>query len=142
MNSVISLISKKLRSAGFTLKGCTREEIETYQNSNELKFPKVYTEFLLTMGKNAGDFMRGSDYEWDELPELKNAANETLADNKLPPLTQEDFVFFMHQGYIFAFFKIGEGEDPKIYLFSEGDKKGVHIKYGSLSDFFHKQYLL
>lgn len=51
-------------------------------------------------------------------------------------LTDNDFVFWMGQGYMFAFFKLKEGNNPPIYFYSEV-KEDQYVKIAnSLTDFY------
>ncbi|HKW23132.1 MAG TPA: hypothetical protein VJO13_17235, partial [Ktedonobacterales bacterium] len=53
--------------------------------------------------------------------ELTNYAHELLDENGFPePLPEDAFAFTMHQGYTFQFFRIGDGDDPPVYWYSEG----------------------
>lgn len=134
---MIDKLARKQREKGFILKGCSMEEINSYENKYGIKLPAVYVDFLKTMGKNAGDYMRGSDFLWHELSGMKEYANELLQENSLEPLKEEDFVFWMHQGYIFSFFKLNDGNDPKVYGFNEGEiEKGIQLKFNSLTDYY------
>ena len=49
-------------------------------------------------------------------------------------LSKEDFVFSMHQGYEFTYFKLSEGDDPPVYQYVEGNGSPV-LTWNSFSDF-------
>ncbi len=36
-------------------------------------------------------------------------------------MPEDAFVFFMHQGYQFMFFRLSEGDDPPVYYYGEGE---------------------
>ena len=64
-------------------------------------------------------------------------------------MTDDDFVFFMHQGYEFCFFKLSEGDNPPVYFYSEEacpfhPRKSAHSNFikitDSLSEFFEGGY--
>jgi hypothetical protein len=83
--------------------------------------PLAFKEVLLLMGHEAGGFLRGSEFLYDDLAQLTNIAAEMLQDARFPErLPPDAFVFFMHQGYQFNFFRVCEGDDPPVYRFYEG----------------------
>lgn len=114
--------------------------------------PVAYMEFLRTMGggqgvidKNAppadSGFMEGEDFYINELFGLKEAGIELMkADNSACALKDDDFVFWMSQGVMFAFFNINEGYDPPVYFYSEGDPNGVKKVSDSFSEFIWDMY--
>ena len=55
-----------------------------------------------------------------KLYELKEWALELLdEDNAENFLTEKDFVFMMHQGYMFWYFKANGIENPNVYFYRE-----------------------
>jgi len=82
-------------------------------------------------------FFRGSDYVIKDIPRLKEGAIELLQENESEEkLTDNNFVFFMHQGYQFYFFNLDEGDNPPVYFYHEGENKDRFIKkYESFTDF-------
>lgn len=136
----IKLLSEILRSRGNKLSPCNAVDIEYIEQKLKTKLPEEYLEFLLTMGRGAGKFMLGSDVFIDELLTLKEGALEIIDENNLPPLPPNAFVFWMHQGYQFAFFEINEKNQLDIYFFSEGNNmKNYKLLNYSLAEFFYKQ---
>ncbi len=136
----IKLLSEILRSRGNKLSPCNARDIENIEQKLKVKLPEEYLEFLLTMGRGAGKFMLGSDVFIDELLTLKEGALEIIDENNLPPLPPNAFVFWMHQGYQFAFFEINEKNQLDIYFFSEGNNmKNYKFLNYSLAEFFYKQ---
>jgi hypothetical protein len=109
-----------LKSAGCELIPCTKSDVLLIEEYYQVKLPTVYKEFLLSMGKGAGAFMRGSSVFFDEIFDLKDGAEELIRDNDLGPMPGDAFVFWMHQGYQIAFFRLSEDEELPIYYFSEG----------------------
>ncbi len=99
---------------------CTEEEVALLEQQTHLSLPRAYREFLLTMGKGAGTLLRGSDWVYSDLPTLREVAPEILEeDHYSHPLPEDAFVFFMHQGYQFRFFRTSEGDDPPVYRYVE-----------------------
>jgi hypothetical protein len=103
------------------LVGCTYHEIIELEKKLGFSLPEAYKEFLLWMGKSGGRVLQGSDCFFEHLPYLKEWAVELLEENHFPYTLPEDaFVFFMHQGYQFSFFRLSEGDDPPTYSYCEG----------------------
>jgi hypothetical protein len=93
---------------------CSQPEIQKVIEYAGGKLPTAYIEFLQEMGRGTEPgFLRGHSCFIDEIFDLRNWAEELLAENEFgKSLKDEDFVFWMSQGYQFAFFKLIEGEDP------------------------------
>ena len=109
---------KPLERAGVT--ACTEQEVAALEQQLNVRLPGAYREFLLWMGKDGGDLLRGTDCSYEIIPKLEPWAVELLAENGLSHLLPGDaFVFLMHQGYQFMFFRLSEGEDPAVYHFDQ-----------------------
>ena len=138
------------RDSSQPLCGCTPEEIRQLEERLGVKLPSAYQEFLRMMGKGAGQFLRGSDCFYPQMRELKTAAVELLEENHFPwALPKDAFVFFMHQGYQFSFFRLSEGENPPTYSYCEGETQESFVKsHERFSDFLateiklHEKYLM
>lgn len=118
-------------------------EIERIERKYEVRLPSVYREFLSLMGKKAGDYMLGSSVFFDEIFTLKQGAEELVEENNLEPIPRTAFIFWMHQGYQAAFFKIGDGDDPPVYYFTEGqDENRFILTEETLTSFFFEQLLM
>lgn len=130
------------------LLGCTQDEVIKLEQQLRIYFPKAYQEFLLLMGHGAGNFLRGSDCFFEHLLCLQNWAVKLLQENNFSESLPEDaFVFLMHQGYQFSFFRLSEGDDPPTYYYCEGSDQNFTRSHDRLSDFLateveiHAQYL-
>ncbi|OCR00093.1 hypothetical protein BCD64_02890 [Nostoc sp. MBR 210] len=100
---------------------CTQEQVCCLEQRFGLTFPVAYQEFLLWGGICAGGLFEGSNCFYKSLPELRQGAEELLNRDEFPELLPEDaFVFLIHQGYIFWFFRTSEGDDPPVYGYEEG----------------------
>ncbi|MCU0543207.1 MAG: SMI1/KNR4 family protein [Oscillatoriaceae cyanobacterium Prado104] len=132
------------------LVGCTRDEVCAIEQNLGISLPPAYQEFLLSMGHSAGKFLRGSDCFFDRLPQIQEWAIELLQENNFAQSLPEDaFIFLMHQGYQFSFFRLSEGADPPTYSYCEGTDQNSFIKsHKSFSDFLateveiHAKYLI
>lgn len=130
--------------------GCTTDEVKRLEQQLKISFPAAYQEFLLWMGHGAGQFLQGSDCFYKHLPHLQNWAIELLQENNFPePLPEDAFVFFMHQGYQFSFFRLSEGDNPPIYSYCEGENQISFTRtHSQFSEFIstevelHAKYLI
>ena len=104
------------------LSPCRKEQMYSLEQQCRLSLPASYKEFLLWGGIWAGGFLEGSDGFYDnELYKLRKSAEELLKEEDFPYSLPEDaFVFNMHQGYIFWFFKTSDGDDPPVYGYKQG----------------------
>lgn len=105
------------------LVACTKKQVLSLEKQVYLSLPEAYKEFLLWGGIEAGGFLEGSDYFYDNtLYKLRESAENLLKEEDFPfSLPKDAFVFNMHQGYIFWFFKTSEGNDPSVYGYTQGD---------------------
>lgn len=124
---------------------CTKEEIYGLESRLQLFLPDAYKEFLLWGGKWARGFLEGSSCGsycfFEDLLDIQEIAVELLEDNQfaesLPP---DAFVFFMHQGYFFRFFKTSEGNNPPIYSYLDGQALlTFKNEYPSYSNFLENE---
>ena len=69
------------------------------------------------MGRNAGKFYQGTDIFYGcNINEFNDYLRETLNDDKSKFEASENaFVFAHHQGYIYFFFYVTEGNNPSVY---------------------------
>ncbi|CAN1213549.1 Knr4/Smi1-like domain-containing protein [Tumidithrix helvetica PCC 7403] len=120
-----------------TLLPCSDRSITELEQKLEISLPKLYKEFLQMMGNGAGKFLQGEDCFYPQLPLIQGWAKELLQENNFPESLPDDaFVFFMHQGYQFSFFKLSEGDNPPIYSYCEGQEETHFIKnHDKFSDF-------
>jgi len=132
-------IAETLEKQGKPVEPCSWWEIRKIKKMAGGKLPEVYLLFLETMGKRGGDFMKGSDAFYGQLDKLKEDAVEILREQNFTELPEKSFVFWMHQGYQFAFFKLDEGDDPPVYFYLEGQKENDFTTKESLSGFYLKQ---
>jgi hypothetical protein len=102
--------------------GCSLEEIDEIKRRQDVTLlPQFYEDYLLILGKQAGNLDIGSDCFYPRLLVLKEWANELLEENnahfKLPP---DAFVIMMHQGYQFLYFLTQRQiDDPPVLYYTE-----------------------
>ena len=101
---------------------CTIEEVNQLETSLQIKLPEAYREYLLTMGKYSGKINEGTDCFYDDLIRIQAWPKELLKENSIQDeLPSDAFIFSMHQGYEFWYFRISEGDNPPVYGFHEGE---------------------
>lgn len=123
----LSEVIQKLINSGLVsskeISPCDDLEISEMEVVLRHDFPLAYREFLLIMGKGAGLFLRGSDAFYEHLLLIQKEANDLLEENLVSETYPNDaFVFLLHQGYSFAFFRFKDGSNPPVYSYTEGDK--------------------
>ena len=96
---------------------CTQEQVEHVEQFLHLKLPVAFVEYLLWMGQWA-DMMRGSDFFYWPLFDLREGAETLMAHTECQEtLPQDAIVFFMHGGNQFMFIRTSEGDDPPVYFY-------------------------
>ena len=131
-----------LKENSHNMKPCSPKDIaQLKQLANNRLLPKTYLLFMESAGHGIR-FFRGSSYNINEISLLQEGAVELLQeDRSAETLTNNDFVFFMHQGYQFYFFKLDEGENPPVYFYEEGKNLKKFVKkHHSLTEFFIENY--
>jgi hypothetical protein len=117
---VVDAITDGTTSMRGQLRGLAPDVIEEVERDQVAPLGSAYRSFLTLMGAGAGRFLRGSDVYRPGVLGLGTSARDLLLENRSPfVLTDVDRVFFMHQGYQFAFLR-GVGPDPEVWFYSEG----------------------
>lgn len=92
------------------------------ENISEIRFPKIYRDFYKLCENSTPKGMVGSDL-FNKYKELNNWAKELLEEDNVENFLEvDDFVFLMHQGYMFWYFKANGNENPKVYFYYEGQR--------------------
>lgn len=125
MNNLCQKVTERLDITGlankFSVRGCSAKEIGALEKFFGVQFPESYKNFLACIGKQGGELFMGTDCFYDDLRNLRSAAESLLKENEENfTLPQDSFVFSMHQGYEFMFFPTNAGEDPPIFQYVEG----------------------
>lgn len=116
----IRIFLLNLEAQSIPMKPCNEDEISILKNLSPTKeLPLTYLEFMYKAG-NGADFLAGTDYSMKYILELKEWAVELLGENNFSEkLSDNEFVFMMHQGYMFWYFNLDEGDDPPVFLYDE-----------------------
>lgn len=149
----INKIENKLKEWGVIYKGCSINQINSIEKTINKKLPDCYKEFLERMGydmdrkddNSRGGFVGESIFYDNVYGDYtnKDALIEQLEEDEkkdlLKQINENIFVFSNHQGYIFAFFKLDEGDNPPVYGYHESQKRNIFPKLtDSLLEFFEK----
>ncbi|WEK69006.1 MAG: SMI1/KNR4 family protein [Candidatus Chryseobacterium colombiense] len=139
-----------LKGWGTIYKGCSLNEINNIEQKIGKKLPLCYKEFLENFGYDMDrkdDYSRGGfvgesiffDDVFGNYTNKDGLIEQLQEDGKINLISQINnniFVFSSHQGYIYAFFKLNEGDNPPVYGYQEGQKKNSFPKLtNSLSEF-------
>lgn len=139
MNMKIQQLEEQLLKDGLVshgdLCGCSPQEVREVETVFGVTLPGFYARFLQKMGRNAGSFLKGSSVFYPELFKLRGYVEELLRETGAEfRLSERDFVFYVHQGYQFAYFQVDAGDDPPVWCFEEGWEAPIE-KWASLSAF-------
>ncbi len=117
-------------STGRNAIGCTPLEVETLERNLKTALPDDYKLFLHTCGHGVDDFVRGSDFKYEELSDLQEAAYELIDESSATKMPSGSAVFLMHQGYQFYFL-----HETGVYYYMEGESD-YEKRHESFGEFF------
>src|SRR5260370_32840327 len=84
---------------------CTLEEVEELERWSGHRFPEVYREFLLWMGRLGGGLLQGIACFYRDLKNLPSYAQELLEEDQfVGQLPENAFIFLLFEGFRFNFF--------------------------------------
>lgn len=110
--------------------GCTEPEMAEIRNINpSITVPDIYFEFMRQMGRKRGYLLPGTDIQYPECVEYQDEVHE-FADEDPTFHPDEWFVFAVHQGYQYYYFRDG---DPRVYIHSEGENNPF-FEYASFEE--------
>lgn len=139
--AVINEVINKLIDSGIAkpaeIRGCSEEEIDNLERQMAIKLPKVYREFLLRIGRQAGSFFEGTHLLLGQgLTGFKELLRKLLAENgNHMTLPTAAFVFLSHQDYQFNYFLLTDGDDPPVYFYVGAPEEYLEKKWNSFSEF-------
>lgn len=123
---------------------CSEEQVMALERSLGCSLPLAYKEFLFWMGLGAGPFLRGSRCFYNDLLAIQAGATHMLpigaSSERLP---EKSFVFWMHQGYQFLFFRLQDGDDPPVHYYNQGEnaRRIIFNQYDSFSKFLSQEVI-
>lgn len=119
------------------VEGCTTQEIQDLEEKYNVKFPLLYREFLLNMGRHSGNFLEEYFYNYNSLldDDLHIDSKEVLLANETV-IPENAFFFLCYSGYEFACFLIEENNDnPPVRFYYPRDTY-LYAEYNSLYEFY------
>jgi hypothetical protein len=112
--------------------------LSTIENKYHILLPEVYCDFYNLCSFSIPANLVGTDLWNNNRFDLNEGAVELLAEGGINNfLESDDFVFMMHQGYMFWYFKANGNPDPIVFGYYEG--KFRPDNFGRFSDFI-KEY--
>jgi hypothetical protein len=116
------------------------DKLSRIVNKHHILLPEVYRDFYDLCSFSIPDKLVGTDllnnYSYSD---FNNGAVALLEEDKTDNfLESDDFVFMMHQGYMFWYFKANGDSDPIVFGYHEGKLKPDN--FGRFSDFI-KEYI-
>ena len=109
------------RQAGLAGRPMKQTDIEEFQEKLNRRLPPAYQAYLRIAGIEPPKKLVGSDCHLEYLYDLYDWSVELLKEDDNPfELPEKAVVFWMHQGYQFAFFDTSDGlADPPVYYYHE-----------------------
>ncbi|RZQ60747.1 SMI1/KNR4 family protein [Amycolatopsis suaedae] len=104
------------RAVPDTLVPCTPAEIDEVREAQQIRLPAEYERFLGTMGRRAGNLLRGTDVFYPAIVEL---ADEFRAAADEFGVASGSVLLGMHQGYVLYWLDV----DGRVCSFTEGDSE-------------------
>jgi len=102
--------------------GCSEREVAEIENKLGFELPEAYREYLLSMGKNAGELICGDTCSYDDIIFNQSEGREIYYNATNKELQSTYFIFLTHQYYSFyCFNRIENEEDPNLWIFVDGD---------------------
>lgn len=136
----INTIIAYLKEAQIPAIPCSDAEINLLEAHYQLQLPADYRRFLAYCGKDAGLFMRGTDAFYSFLYDITGGGRELLQEHGRT-LPEKAFVFWMHQGYQFAWFICDGNQQPKVYYLDDTQDDLGYREYDSLPDFLFEELI-
>lgn len=116
--------------------GCTLEFVQELERTLGHRLPESYRDYLAWMGADHEGALRGSDWFANDVIENTRYVPELLQHNNLDwKLPHASVCFFVHQGYMCAWFDLDDSsEDPQCWFYCEGDTPQPKLA-GAFSEF-------
>lgn len=120
--------------------GASETSVSELQHELGFVLPESYRQFLHWMGNDKQGALRGTEWFIDEVLSNGEFLGELLSDNGIAETASDRRVcFFVHQGYMAAWFEDVGAADPKCRFFSEANSELVVDDVGSFTSFLLKE---
>ena len=118
-------------------KGCSSRMLAQFEQSLAHELPLAYRQYLAWMGEDYTGIFQGTNCFITDVHANTAALPNLLEENKIAfALPASMLVFYMHQGYVAAWFTLPkESDNPLIWFFSEGQDMTQPIITGTFTDF-------
>jgi hypothetical protein len=114
------------------------DKLSQIEQEDNILLPQIYKEFYRRCSRSLSADLVGTDLR-NDYPDLNIWAIELLEEDGAEIfLDSDDFVFMMHQGYMFWYFKADGNPDPIVFGYYEGRLKPDNM--GLFSDFIKEYY--
>lgn len=120
--------------------GATAASVSDLEQKLGFALPESYRQFLLWMGQDKNGALKGSEWFVDDVLPNDELLDEFLADNEVAEAVPSKRVcFFVHQGYMAAWFVDVTATDPVCLFYSEANSEPVVVDAGAFSSFLLKE---
>lgn len=100
--------------------GASEGDVVSLEERLGSRFPLAYREFLLWMGEDRKGLLQGTECFLGNIESNEQGLIDLLSENGLSAPVYHPVVFFLHQGYIACWFRLGDtAEDPEVFSFNE-----------------------
>lgn len=114
------------------------DKLSRLEKERNILLPNIYRSFYNRCSSSIPSNLIGTDLWNNNRFDLNEGAVELLEEDGVSNfLESDDFVFMMHQGYIFWYFKANGETDPMVYGYDESKLKSENL--GCFSNFI-KEY--
>ena len=95
-------------------------ELNKVERKFSITLPIIYREFYKKCSRFIPRKLVGIDLINNDKNLLEGALDLFLEDKIQNFLTEKDFVFMIHQGYMFWYFRADGNKNPEVYFYKEG----------------------
>ncbi|WP_417737758.1 ankyrin repeat domain-containing protein [Rosistilla oblonga] len=112
---------------------CSKAEIDSLEESLQVKFPRSYRRFLAELGRGLDDFMISDHWRFRVDEVLEISRNDEYRD--FCDLPKEYFVFAERNGCWWAYFVLDGNDDPPVFGFDDGEQRSHRFVSRSVWEF-------
>ncbi len=120
--------------------GATAKSVSDLEQKLGFMLPESYRHFLLWMGSDKNGALKGSEWFVDDVLPNNEFLDEFLVDNGVAEaVPSKRICFFVHQGYMAAWFVDVTSADPVCLFYSEANSEPAVVDAGAFSLFLLKE---
>ncbi|MDR6569162.1 SMI1/KNR4 family protein [Chitinophaga ginsengisegetis] len=114
------------------------DKLSQIEKEDKILLPQIYKDFYRRCSRSIPENLVGTDLR-NHYPDMNIGAIELLEEDGAEIfLESDDFVFMMHQGYMFWYFKANGNPDPIVFGYHENRLKPDNM--GCFSNFIKEFY--